>query len=34
MVLIVFGCGVVANVFLKKSRVNVGGDGWIVSTAG
>lgn len=34
MVLIVFGCGVVANVVLKKSRANGGGDGWIVITAG
>jgi glycerol uptake facilitator protein len=34
LVLIVFGCGVVANVVLKKSRANGGGDGWIVITAG
>lgn len=34
LVLIVFGCGVVANVVLKKSRANGGGDGWIVITIG
>jgi len=34
MILIIFGAGVVANVVLKKSRANGGGDGWIVITAG